>query len=179
MSTPVTPANGSSPDAEKMRPRAGGLELHWHTEAVAPGAGTVVATGIFDLLHVGHLRFLRAARAAGERLIVGVEDDQRTRARKGPGRPIVSVEERCEMLAALEPVDGVFVVSGPPELEPLRAYSGLLEELQPEVLAFTEGDPASAGKCLVAERVGAGVCAVALVDGHSTTLLVERLLRAR
>jgi cytidyltransferase-like protein len=135
-----------------------------------------VATGIFDLLHVGHLRFLRAARAAGERLIVGVEDDQRTRARKGPPRPIVSVEERCEMLAALAPVDGVFVISGPPELEPLPAYSALLESLQPSVLAFTEGDPASAGKCLVAERVGADVCAVALVDGHSTTLLVERLV---
>lgn len=155
------------------------LGLRWYTAPIPGGSGTVVATGIFDLLHVGHLRFLRTARAAGERLAVGVEDDQRTRARKGPRRPIVSVEARCELLAALEPVDGVFIISGPPELEPMPAYSAMLEELRPAVLAFTEGDPASTGKCLVAEQVGADVCPVALVDGHSTTLLVERLLGTR
>lgn len=180
MSVSVRSTNGSSAaPAAAAGCAASRLELIWHTAPVVGGPGSVVATGVFDLLHVGHLRFLRAAREAGERLVVGVEDDERTRARKGAGRPIVSVHERCEMLAALAPVDGVFIISGPPELEPLPAYSELLEQLQPGVLAFTEGDPASTGKCLVAERVGAEVHAVVHIDGHSTTLLLERLLAVR
>ncbi len=180
MSVSVNSANASPPaPAAAASAAPTRLELIWHTAAILGGPGSVVATGIFDVLHVGHLRFLRAAREAGERLIVGVEDDSRTRARKGKGRPIVCVRERCELLAALEPVDGVFIVSGPPGLDPRSAYGELLEQLRPGVLAFTEGDPASTGKCLVAERLGADVCAVAYVDGHSTTLLLERLLAAR
>ncbi len=157
----------------------GSLALLWQTEPVPGGSGTVVATGVFDLLHVGHLRFLRAAREAGERLVVGVEDDERTRARKGPGRPVVRAEERCEMLAALDPVDGVFLISGPADLAPVPAYSELLGQLQPSTLAFTEGDPAQEGRRRVAALLGAGVHVVARVNGRSTTLLVEHFLTAR
>jgi D-glycero-beta-D-manno-heptose 1-phosphate adenylyltransferase len=176
MSVSVSSAQASAAAANDDMAASGGLELVWHTRPATTGAGTVVATGVFDLLHVGHLRFLRAARAAGERLLVGVEDDVRTRARKGAGRPIVAAEERCEMLAALEPVEGVFMICGPPELEPLSAYSSLLAVLTPAMLAFTEGDPAAPGKQRVAERLGAEVCAVPLVAGHSSTLMVERLV---
>ncbi len=152
-----------------------GLELHWHTAPVAPGEGTVVATGIFDLLHVGHLRFLRAARAAGARLAIGVEDDERTRARKGSDRPMVPAGERCEMVAALDPVDGVFLISGPPSLAPAPAYYELLSALEPSTLAFTEGDPAEGGKRAVAARLGAEPLVVAHIQGRSTTWLMGRL----
>jgi D-glycero-beta-D-manno-heptose 1-phosphate adenylyltransferase len=153
-----------------------GLELHWHTAPVAPGPGTVVATGIFDLLHVGHLRFLRAARAAGGRLAIGVEDDERARARKGWDRPMVPAGERCEMVAALVPVDGVFLISGPPSLPPAPAYLELLSALDPATLAFTEGDPAEGGKRAVAARLGADVLVVPHLQGRSTTWLMGRLL---
>ena len=176
MRVSVSSANGSAALAGDHATLSGGLTLAWHTRPTTEGSDTVVATGVFDLLHVGHLRFLRAARAAGARLLVGLEDDERTRARKGPGRPVVRVEERCELLAALEPVDGVFVISGSPELPPLPAYSALLAALAPSTLAFTEGDPAHEGKRRVAARLGANVCAVPLLEGHSSTLLVERLL---
>ena len=151
------------------------LELHWHTAPVAPGGGTVVATGIFDLLHVGHLRFLRAARAAGARLAIGVEDDERARARKGSDRPMVPAGERCEMVAALEPVDGVFLISGPPSLPPAPAYYQLLSALEPGTLAFTEGDPAEGGKRAVAARLGAEALVIPHVQGRSTTWLMGRL----
>jgi cytidyltransferase-like protein len=155
-----------------------GLELHWHTEPVEPGPGTVVATGVFDLLHVGHLRFLRAARAAGSRLAIGVEDDQRARARKGSERPMVPAGERCEMVAALVPVDGVFLISGPPSLPPAPAYYELLSALDPDTLAFTEGDPAEGGKRAVAARLGADVLVVPHTQGRSTTWLMGRLIGA-
>ena len=152
-----------------------GLGLDWHTAPVQGGPGTVVATGIFDLLHVGHLRFLRAARAAGSRLVIGVENDERAHARKGPGRPIVPAAERCEMVAALVPVDGVFLISGPPSLPPVPAYRELLRAAWPATLALTGGDPAEAGKRAVAAHLGANVLVVPHVQDHSTTWLMRRL----
>ncbi|MBV8218923.1 MAG: adenylyltransferase/cytidyltransferase family protein [Solirubrobacterales bacterium] len=152
----------------------GRLDLRWHTRPVLPAPGTVVATGVFDVLHVGHLHFLRSARAAGTGLVVGVEDDERAHARKGAGRPIVTAAERCELLAALEPVDGVFMISGPSGLAPAPAYYALLAPLEPAALAFTAGDPAEAGKRIVAARLGARVVEVPQLQGRSTTWLVTR-----
>src|SRR5689334_4370475 len=75
-------------------------------------SGLVVVTGVFDLLHIGHLRFLEAARHLGDALIVGVEDDARVRRWKGADRPIMTQDDRCELLAALRVVDRVFLISG-------------------------------------------------------------------
>lgn len=136
----------------------------------------MVATGIFDLLHVGHLQFLQVARSAGSRLVIGVEDDERARARKGPGRPMVPAGERCEMVAALAPVDGVFLISGPPSIPPAPAYHELLRAVAPATLAFTEGDPAEGGKRAVASRLGANALVVPHVQGRSTTWLIGRLI---
>jgi cytidyltransferase-like protein len=149
------------------------LRLRWFTPPAPTAPRTVVVTGVFDLLHVGHLRFLHAARAAGERLVVGVEDDERTRARKGPGRPIVTAAERCELLAALKPVDAVFLISGSTGCSPAAAYRELLAQLEPAQLAYTAGDPAANGRRAVAAALGAGVIEVAPVPGRSTTVIVE------
>src|SRR5579884_2714020 len=91
-------------------------------------SGLVVATGVFDLLHVGHLRFLQAARRLGDRLVVGVESDEHVLRWKGPGRPILSQEDRCELLAALRCVDEVFVIAGV-RVDP-GAYADLLAPLR-------------------------------------------------
>jgi rfaE bifunctional protein nucleotidyltransferase chain/domain len=77
--------------------------------ARAAGRRVVLANGCFDLLHVGHVRYLEAARALGDVLIVGVNSDAAVRRLKGPGRPLVPAGERAELLASLRAVDHVVV----------------------------------------------------------------------
>jgi cytidyltransferase-like protein len=154
-------------------PGTDALSLEWF--APAPGGpDRVVCTGVFDLLHVGHARFLAGARSAGRVLIAGVEDDARVRARKGPERPIVPAAERAELLSALAAVDGVFLVHGRPDLWRAEAYAELLAPLRPAVLAITAGDPAEPGKRAAALMLGARVLILPLVDHRSTTDLVQR-----
>ncbi|MEM8960319.1 MAG: adenylyltransferase/cytidyltransferase family protein [Acidobacteriota bacterium] len=95
-------------------------ELHANGERVA------FANGQFDLLHVGHLRYLQGARAEADRLIVAVNDDDSVALLKGEGRPIVPATERAELLAALDPVDFVVIFSG-------SSPAPLLAQLRPDV----------------------------------------------
>jgi rfaE bifunctional protein nucleotidyltransferase chain/domain len=90
------------------------------------GLSVALANGHFDLLHVGHLRYLRAARAEADLLIVALNDDASVARLKGAGRPIVPAAERAELLAALEPVDFVVVFSG-------DSPAPLLASLRPDV----------------------------------------------
>jgi len=78
-------------------------------EAREAGRRVVLANGCFDLLHVGHVRYLMAARQLGDLLVVGVNGDAAVRRLKGPGRPLQPAAERAEILAALAPVDHVVV----------------------------------------------------------------------
>jgi D-glycero-beta-D-manno-heptose 1-phosphate adenylyltransferase len=150
------------------------LALEWFSGLGPASADRVVCTGVFDLLHIGHVRFLQAARAAGGSLVVGVEDDRRVAARKGPDRPLVPAAERAELLGALAAVDGTFVVHGPEQLWTAEAYADLLADLEPVALAITSGDPAESGKRRAARMLGIDVIAVALVAHRSTTDLVAR-----
>src|SRR5579884_976161 len=138
-------------------PSGGPLRLSWHAPPRRRVRPTAVATGVFDLLHVGHVRFLELARAAAAQLLVGVEDDARTGARKGRSRPLLPAAERAELLAALRAVDGVFIVSGPEDVWRADAYASLLAPLGAEVFALTEGDPAEPGKREAARLIGARV----------------------
>jgi cytidyltransferase-like protein len=151
------------------------LALRWRTRPPGVDARPVVATGIFDLLHVGHVRFLEHARSIGPMLVVGVEGDARTRARKGPGRPLVGADERCELLAALRPVDAVFEIDGDPAVWNAPSYVELLRPLAPAAIAFTEGDPAQPGKRRTAEALGAEAVVAPLVDGFSTSRLIQKI----
>jgi rfaE bifunctional protein nucleotidyltransferase chain/domain len=92
----------------------------------AAGRKVVFANGHFDLLHVGHLRYLSAARAEGDLLVVAINADESVTRLKGPGRPLVPAAERAELLAALEPVDYVVVFEG-------DSPAPLLAELEPDV----------------------------------------------
>jgi D-glycero-beta-D-manno-heptose 1-phosphate adenylyltransferase len=151
------------------------LQIEWF-DAPASVTAAVVCTGVFDLLHVGHVRFLAGARASGSALIVGVEDDARVRARKGVFRPLIPAAERAELLAGLAVIDGVFLVHGPPELWSPAAYAELLAPLRPAAFAITAGDPAEPGKRDAARRLGARVIVLPLVPDHSSS---ELMLRAR
>ena len=92
------------------------------------GDAIILANGAFDLLHVGHVRYLRAAKALGGRLIVAVNSDDSVRALKGEGRPLMPAEERAEILAALADVDAVLIFPEPD----VRA---IIRELRPNVHA--------------------------------------------
>jgi rfaE bifunctional protein nucleotidyltransferase chain/domain len=92
------------------------------------GDSITLANGAFDLLHVGHVRYLRAAKQLGGRLIVGVNSDASVRSLKGEGRPLVPEDERAEILAALTDVDAVVIFF---ELD-VRA---LIREIHPDVHA--------------------------------------------
>jgi cytidyltransferase-like protein len=152
-------------------PRAG-LHLSWYAHPAVTGH-PVVVTGAFDLLHVGHLRFLQAARATGQLLLVGVEADNRIAAWKGPGRPVNTGVERAEMLAGLRAVDGVFLVNGDPAVKDPADYVELLRPLEPAVLAFTQGDPFAKEKHRSARLLDAAAVEVPLVPERSTSQLLN------
>jgi rfaE bifunctional protein nucleotidyltransferase chain/domain len=92
------------------------------------GDSITLANGCFDLLHVGHIRYLHAAKQPGGRLIVAINSDDSVRALKGEGRPLMPAEERAEILSALEDVDAVVIF-------PERDVRALIRELRPDVHA--------------------------------------------
>jgi D-glycero-beta-D-manno-heptose 1-phosphate adenylyltransferase len=92
------------------------------------GKRITLANGCFDLLHVGHVRYLRAAKKLGDRLIVAINSDESVEALKGPGRPLIPAEERAEILAALADVDAVVIFSEPD-------VRSLIRELRPDIQA--------------------------------------------
>jgi D-glycero-beta-D-manno-heptose 1-phosphate adenylyltransferase len=92
------------------------------------GERIILANGCFDLLHVGHVRYLRAAKELGGKLVVGINSDESARQLKGQGRPIVPAEERAEVLAALGDVDAVVIF-------PEQDVRALVRELRPDIHA--------------------------------------------
>lgn len=137
-------------------------------------SGLVVVTGVFDLLHIGHLRFLEAARQLGDALIVGVEDDARVRRWKGAERPIMTQDDRCELLAALRVVDRVFLISGE-RVDP-DYYVDVLRPLAPRYLAVTSDDPFLTEKREAMVRIGVTVRVVTpRIENYSTTRLIRLL----
>lgn len=143
----------------------------------AAGDRIVFTNGVFDLLHRGHVTYLAAARALGDRLVVGVNDDASVRRLgKGPERPINRAEDRCAVLEALRAVDATVVFT---EDTPLR----LIESIAPDVLVkggdydpdVTDArDPRYlVGRESVLAR-GGEVVAIPLVAGHSTTAMLRR-----
>jgi rfaE bifunctional protein nucleotidyltransferase chain/domain len=131
----------------------------------ARGARVVLTNGVFDLLHVGHLRYLRAARAHGDVLVVGVNADACV---VKPGRPLVPDVERAELVAALGPVDYVVIFDAP-------TADALLRELRPEVyVKGADYDEARLPEAATARLVGAELIFIPQVEGHSTSALLAR-----
>ena len=138
------------------------------------GAGVVVVTGVFDLLHVGHLRFLCAARELGDQLVVGVESDERVRRWKGSDRPIQTQEDRCELLSALRVVDDVFIIEGE-RVEP-DYYVELLRPLHARYLAVTANDPLLEAKRAAMAEIGVELrVVIPRVENYSTSHLIKLL----
>lgn len=133
------------------------------------GQKIVFTNGCFDLLHSGHVRYLAQARSLGDVLVVGLNSDRSVRSLKGPGRPIRTQDQRCELLAALESVDFVVVFD---EETPYK----LIESVGPDVLVKGGDWPLAeiVGADLVQGR-GGQVLSLSFIEGESTTSLIEQI----
>ncbi len=143
----------------------------------AEGQRIVLANGCFDLLHVGHIRYLEDARRLGDVLFVGINSDAAVARLKGPGRPLMPAAERVEMLQALRAVDHVVVFDDDPA-------DRLLEAIRPHVQAKgTDYTTASVPEAGTVQALGGQVAITGDPKDHSTRdligLVVERFGRGR
>ena len=142
-------------------------------EHVRSRGGTVVFTnGVFDLLHPGHIRYLRDARALGDALIVAVNSDQSVRSNKGSGRPINPAAERVEVLLSLECVDAAVIFDE-------KTPHDIISAIQPDVLVKGSdwGPDNIVGRDVVEAR-GGRVVRMDLAPGFSSSVLIEKARRA-
>ena len=141
----------------------------------AAGKKLVATNGCFDLLHAGHIRYLQAARALGDALVVGLNGDRSVCELKGPGRPINNEKDRAELLAALESVDFVSIF---PEMRATR----FLEMVAPSV--YVKGgdyrvDTLDAEEYAILKKLGAEIRFIPFEPGYSTSRLLEQLRNSR
>jgi len=136
------------------------------------GECVVFANGCFDILHVGHIRYLEGARREGDILIVGINDDSSVRNLKGLGRPVLDENARALLVAALRPVDYVVLFSEP-------TVEALLEELRPDVHAKgTDYTSETVPERATAARLGIRVAIVGDPKDHSTRSLFDSIRKA-
>jgi rfaE bifunctional protein nucleotidyltransferase chain/domain len=137
------------------------------------GERVVLANGNFDLLHVGHVRYLRGAKDLGGKLVVAINSDESVRALKGDGRPVMPAEERAEIVAALADVDAVVIFS---ELD-VRA---LIREIRPDIQAKgTDYTVESVPERDAVAEYGGRVAIVGDAKNHSTSEIIRSRLAPR
>jgi FAD synthetase len=135
--------------------------------------GRVVLTGgCFDILHIGHVRFLSEAKGMGDYLVVLLESDENVKKLKGENRPVFIQEERAEMLSALASVDLIMLL---PAMENDGDYLNLVTKIKPDVIAVTENDPHIEKKRWQAKEIGAELKIISLTKTFSTSRLVKIL----
>lgn len=141
-------------------------------ELKAEGRRIAFANGHFDVLHVGHLRYLRAAKEEGDVLVVGINDDESVTLLKGEGRPIAPQDERAELVAALTPVDLVIIFSG-------DSPGPLMELLQPDVHCKGPdyGSPDRVPEYEIVRRYGGDTRLVGDPKDHSTSDMIDKIRR--
>lgn len=139
----------------------------------ASGGAVVFTNGVFDLLHPGHVRYLREARALGDALIVAINSDRSVRVNKGAGRPVNPQDERAEVLLALEPVDAVTIFDE-------ETPHAIVSVIQPDVLVKGAdwGADNIVGRDVVEAR-GGRVVRMDLSPGFSTTALLDKVRALR
>lgn len=137
------------------------------------GKRLVFTNGVFDLLHVGHVRYLARARSLGDALAVGINSDRTVRELKGEGRPVIDEKERAEILGALRHVTYVTIFD---DVSP----RSLIARLLPDVLVKggDYGLEEIHGREEV-EAVGGKVISLPFIDGASTSVIIERMKKAR
>jgi len=138
--------------------------------ATRAGKTVALANGIFDLFHVGHLRYLEGAKALGDVLVVAVNSDASTRRNKGPGRPVMPEGERAEIVAALACVDHVLVFGS-------KTVVPLIRKLRPDwQVKGTDYTPETIPEAAEVRKYGGRVAVAGDPKDHSTSDLLRRLL---
>ena len=138
------------------------------------GKTVVWTNGCFDILHVGHVRSLRDAKALGDILVVGINSDASVRANKGPARPVVNQDDRAELLSALEPVDAVVIFD---ETEPSAILSVVKPDIHCKGAEYADGQRPVPERAVV-EAYGGQVRFLPLHEGRSTTAILQRAEQA-
>ena len=139
----------------------------------AAGDGITLANGCFELLHVGHVRYLHAAKELGGRLVVALNSDESVRSLKGEGRPLMPAEERAEILAALADVDAVVIFPEPD----VRA---IIREIHPDIQAKgTDYTAESVPEADVIREYGGRVAIVGDPKNHSASDIIRTRLTPR
>ena len=160
-----TPVNPKIVSREELRHRV--------SEWRRAGESIVLGNGAFDLLHVGHVRYLHAAKALGGRLVVAVNSDESVRVLKGEGRPLMPAEERAEIVAALADVDAVVIF-------PERDVRALIREIRPDIHAKgTDYTADSVPEGDVVRECGGRVAIVGDAKDHSTSEIIRSRLTPR
>lgn len=154
----------------KIRSRADAILQadQWHTD----NQRIVFTNGCFDIVHLGHIDYLERARALGDKLILGLNTDASVSCLKGPTRPVVNEYARARLMAALAFVDLVTLFGEPTPLE-------LIEALRPDILV--KGDDYTLSTIVGADFVignGGRVETIPLVEGYSTTALIEKITKS-
>ena len=135
----------------------------------AAGRTIALANGVFDLLHVGHIRYLEGAKAEADCLVVAVNDDEAVRALKGEGRPVMGQADRAELIAALRCVDYVVIFPG-------RTVADVLRRLKPDVhCKGTDYTVETVPERPIVQSYGGRTAIVGDPKNHSTRDLVSRL----
>lgn len=133
---------------------------------------TVVVGGCFDVLHRGHLEFLKNAKSLGDHLIVFLESDKSVMARKGKNRPVNTQIDRARILSALESVDSILLL---PYFQTDKEYFELVNTIKPDIIAITKGDPYFSQKKEQADSINAQLVEVmGRKKGYSTKEIIEK-----
>ena len=143
----------------------------WREGMRASGKRLVVTNGCFDLLHLGHVTYLEAARHQGDALLVGVNSDGAVRQLKGPARPVTPEEDRAAVLAALESVDGVCIFAD-------STATKFLAAAVPDI--YVKGgdytlDTLNQEERRIVEQAGGKIVIIHFVPGKSTTALLKKI----
>jgi len=135
----------------------------------AEGKAIVMTNGCFDLLHVGHIRFLGASKKMGDILVVAIDDDDSVRALKGKGRPVIAAQERVRVITALDSVDYVTIFA-------TKDLERLIEAIRPDIL--TKGsnytNQTVMGRKIV-ERLGGRVAMIPVTEAISSTQVINQI----
>jgi FAD synthetase len=132
----------------------------------------ILTGGCFDILHIGHVRFLFEAKKLGDYLVVLLESNKKVRKLKGENRPVFVQKERAEMLSALRSVDLVVLL---PTMENDSDYLSLIMKIKPDIIAVTENDPLMGKKRGQAKKIGGELKVIPFIKTFSTSTLAQIL----